>query len=298
MPNANKKKGREVRVIVKLSNGDVGAVEIEDDADVIALRDKIKNKFELAGPPATLRVWTLDVKLKSGSEKWIPSTELTNVKACLADVLTDNPGPDGKFRVYVVLPLMIRTLAFTPVMRLPRWKVKLSDPLCDILSRPVPPCISYYHLANFGFCPIDLPHAVENYDFAPALLYLVEEIASNGDFLNAFRGFCGMFGAPIGKKVGYLDEEDEGALEKVYKPNRCDASLLVNSVTVCDIEDRVSATKALVDPYEQLKMGLWLPHHSNLRWRLGIVKDATSLSFVPLVKVRDKESFRTDVRRG
>lgn len=208
----------------------------------------------------------------------------------------------------------------TVVTRLQRWEVKLSDPLPTILSRPVPPCISHFYLTNFGDSSIGVPpaYATENYDFAPALLRLVAllvkaspqrgEMALAG-ISSALHAFCAAFGAPLDDSLAAnlatpassessaRSRDEEGASKREYRASRPGASFLVSSVPVCEIEDKPSA-EARCDPYQQLEMCLWLPHHSNLTWRLGIVKDCEGMSFVPLRKVQEKESFRTQVLRG
>ena len=70
------------------------------------------------------------------------------------------------------------------------------------------------------------------------------------------------------------------------------------SIPISEVEDKPSAEAAACDPYVQLEMSRWLPHHSNLRWRLGIVKDYECITFVPMRKFRHGNSFRTRVDRS
>jgi len=105
------------------------------------------------------------------------------------------------------------------------------------------------------------------------------------------------FGAPLDRKLfgnqatSATRSQGEGG---EYRASP-DGSFLVNSVPICEIENMASAD---CDPYQQLEMCLWLPHHSNMTWQLGIVKDRKWMAFVPLRKVQDNESFHTEVLRG
>ena len=205
-------------------------------------------------------------------------------------------------------------------MRLPRWDIDLSQSLPTILLRSGPDYISHYVYVAHGGTSLGVPtgYAAVNYDFAPALMRLVAKMVkmtNRGEMVQVpiteeLHAFCLEFGAKLDESFApnlatvassasaTRAKGEEGASAKEYRASRPDGSFMVSSIPVCEVEDKPSAEAAACDPYAQLEMCLWLPHHSNISWRLGIVKDYESITFVPMRKVPDGQSFRTRVDRG
>lgn len=206
-------------------------------------------------------------------------------------------------------------------VRLPLWDIDLSQPLPQILSRPGHDYISrYVYHSHGGADSLGVPtgYAAVNYDFAPALMRLVVKMVNmvnSGKMVQVpitdeLHAFCLKFGALLDQSYApnlataassasaARAKGEEEASSKEYRANRHDASFMRTSIPISEVEDKPSAEAAACDPYMQLEMSRWLPHHSNLRWRLGIVKDYECITFVPMRKVRHGNSFRTKVDRS
>lgn len=86
-----------------------------------------------------------------------------------------------------------------------------------------------------------------------------------------------------------------GATKKNFVASRPDASLTRGGVPVLESQDK-DTLRAKVelsqDPFRQLAQSLFLPHHSSLTWRLGMVKQGDAVWFVKMTKEWELDGLR------
>jgi hypothetical protein len=86
-----------------------------------------------------------------------------------------------------------------------------------------------------------------------------------------------------------------GATKKNFVANRPDASFTRGGVPVLESQDKDTLrAKAELsqDPFRQLAQSLFLPHHSSLPWRLGMVKQGDAVWFVKMTKEFELDGLR------
>jgi hypothetical protein len=80
---------------------------------------------------------------------------------------------------------------------------------------------------------------------------------------------------------------EEGAESKSFSGTRPDFSFSWCRVPLMEGQDKpklIEAAEGRRDPVVQLQLQHWLPHHSAMSWRLGMVKQGRQLSFYKLEK--------------